>query len=238
MLEIVVNNMNISIVIPVFNEEDTISNTLKTIKEYLTKRRFKYELIVVDDGSKDKTASLLKKHPNIKILLNKKNMGKGYSVKRGVMSAKLDWILFSDVDLSTPIEELDKFIALKDECDVLIGSRNLPESIIEIKQPPLRSAMGKMFSILVRLLFLKGINDSQCGFKLFRKAAAKNIFKRLTIEGFSFDIEALLIARKLGYSIKEIPVRWKNRKESKVRLFSDPIRMFIDIISLKFRKLR
>lgn len=229
--------MKISVIVPTFNEEKCISNSLKRIDRYLKNRNFKYEIIIVDDGSKDKTLEKVKGFINIKILKNKKNMGKGYSVKKGVEAAKMDWILFSDADLSTPIEELDKFILLKDKYDILIGSRNLKESSIEVKQPFFRVSMGKLFAFLVRLFFLKDIKDSQCGFKFFRKDVAKKIFKRLTVNRFSFDVEILLIGMKLGYKIKEVPVRWLNREKSKVRLFSDPIKMVLDLINLKLRKI-
>jgi len=231
---------NISVVIPAYNEKERIKSTLKRIIDYLS-RRYKYEIIIVDDGSSDETASIVKDFARwnkgigkrIILLRNSKNMGKGHSVRRGIMHAKYPLILFSDADLSTPIEELDKFIAFLGNYDIVIASRNLKESNIKLKQPSFRVLLGKTFPLLVNLVLMPEIKDTQCGFKLFKKDAARKIFKVQTLNRFSFDAEVLYIARKKGYNIKEAPVTWINMGGSKVNLLFDPIRMFLDVFRIR-----
>jgi dolichyl-phosphate beta-glucosyltransferase len=200
---------SLSIVIPVYNEEKRIEKTLNKILEYIKIKKIKYEIIIVDDFSKDKTIDVIKKFKEkIIILKNNKNYGKGYSIKKGIENAKNELILFSDADLATPIEELDKMLGFINKFDIIIASRNLKESKIVIKQPFYRQLLGKTFPLLVRLLLISDIKDTQCGFKLFKNDIAKNIVKLQTINRFCFDVELLFIAKKLGYKIKEIPVIW------------------------------
>ena len=142
-------------------------------------------------------------------------------------------ILFTDADLSTPIEELDNFLLLADEFDVLIGSRALPESNIQIRQSFFREYMGKTFNLFVQLLVLRGIKDTQCGFKLFHRQVALDIFHRIKLKGFGFDVEALFVSQKLGYSIKQLPVVWRNSPESRVHIFRSSVEMFKDLFRIK-----
>jgi len=231
--------MSISIIIPAYNEEERIEESLNKILVYLKKNKTKYEIIVVDDGSTDNTAKLVKKFkPSVKVLRNNVNSGKGYSVKKGIENAKYEFILFTDADLATPINELGAMLkVLKKGYDVVIASRNLPESRILTRQPIHRQLSGKTFSLLVRMLLLPGIKDTQCGFKLFRAAAARRISKIQTIFRFCFDVEMLYIAKKLGFKIKEVPVAWVDKKGSRVSLFKDSFSMFIDLIKIKYNGL-
>lgn len=231
--------MQISIIIPAYNEEKRIKKTIESILTYVQKKKYDYEIIVVNDGSTDKTKDVVQEFKNkkIKIIDNLENKGKGFSVKQGFLTATKKWILFSDADLSTPIEELDTFFRYQ-EYDIIIGSRNLPDSLIVIKQPFLRSTLGKIFPFFVRLLLLSEIKDTQCGFKLFKKEVAKKIAEMQTIDGFCFDAEQLFIAKKIGYSVKEIPISWQNDERSKIRIIRDTIQMFMDLMRIKYNNWR
>jgi dolichyl-phosphate beta-glucosyltransferase len=232
--------LSISVVIPAYNEEKRIGKTLRRVISYLNKRKDDYEIIVVDDCSKDRTVEVVKflKNKRLRVLKNRCNLGKGGSVKHGMLSAKKKYVLFSDADLSTPIEEIEKFEKLKDKYDILIGSRALKESDIKIKQPFYRILMGKTFNLIVNILVVWGVKDTQCGFKWFRKDVVKKIFPKQTFNGFSFDVELLFIAKKYGYSIKEIPVTWLNSPDSKVSAVKDSIKMFLDLVKIRINDLR
>jgi dolichyl-phosphate beta-glucosyltransferase len=230
--------VKLSVVIPAYNEEKRISETLKKIESYLHSNHLDYEIIIVDDGSKDNTLGVIynsvSDKSRLSVLVNEINRGKGYSVKRGMLSAKGDLILFSDADLSTPITELDKFLPLIPQYDIIIGSRGLKESNIIDYQPLYRRMMGRMFSSIVKIFSLRGISDSQCGFKLFKSSAVKKIFTNQQIERWGFDVEILYLAKKWGYSIKEMPVTWVNSKGSKLNALKDPLTMFFDILKIRF----
>jgi len=228
--------MEMSVVIPAYNEEKRIEPTLKKAINFLDHNFDKYEIIVVDDCSTDNTnkiASRYKKN-NVKILRNEKNKGKGHSVKRGLLNAKYSLVLFSDSDLATPIEELGKFMNYIKEYDIIIASRNLKGSNIKVKQPVYRQLMGKTFPLLVNLIALRGFKDTQCGFKLFKTDVAKRVVSLQTFERFSFDVEILFIAKKLGYKIKEAPVVWIDKEGSKVNPIKDGIKMLIDLFKIRY----
>lgn len=231
---------SLSIIIPAFNEEKRIISSLKRIESYLQKTGRKAEIIVVDDCSEDHTAAVVATYPSqrVRLLKNPENRGKGFSVRKGVMNAKNQIILFSDADLSTPIEELQKLEQHLSGYDIVIGSRNIAGSRIERKQPWFRSTLGKLFPLLVSLLVFKGIKDTQCGFKLFRAAIAKKIFSKTTIERFGFDVEVLALAQKKGYKIKEVPIRWSNAEGSTVHPLRDSFRMLGEILYIRWRLLR
>jgi dolichyl-phosphate beta-glucosyltransferase len=234
--------MDISIVIPAYNEENRIVATLNKIYNYLKQKQFEFEIIIVDDGSKDKTRQIVenfeKENKEIKLLQHEKNKGKGASVRTGVLIAKGDYILFSDSDLSTPIEELDKllFWVKEKDYDIAIASRGLPDSQIPVPQPWHRRLTGKMFPIMVRLIVTNQFRDTQCGFKLFKKDASKEIFKEQKITGFAFDVEVLYKAILKRYKIKEVPVIWINSASSKVAILRDPLKMLKDLFIIKFLK--
>lgn len=229
----------LSIVIPAYNEEAVIEKTLREVVGYLEGKSLSYEIIVVCDGCKDNTASIaegfVKVNDRISVIDRKTNMGKGFSVKEGCLNAKGEYVIFTDADLSTPIEEVEKLLKwLKSNYDIAIGSRGLKESDIKIHQPWYRETMGKIFNLFVQILVMRGIKDSQCGFKGFKKEVAQKIFRKQTINGFGFDVEILYIARKFGYRIKEVPVRWLNRKESRVNPLIHSIQMLTDLIRIRF----
>jgi len=229
--------MRLSIIIPAYNEENRIGNSLKLILRYLSKQDYNFEIIVVDDGSSDRTIEKVKEIDSsgkIKILKNEINKGKGYSIKKGMLEAMGEYQLFSDADLSTPIEELEKFWKyLNEGYDIVIGSRALKDSILEVRQPFYREFMGRAFNFIVRFILGFKIKDTQCGFKIFKKEVAKHIFSIQKIKGWSFDVEILYIASKLDYKIKEVPVRWINSPSSKVNPLKDALRMFFDVSRLK-----
>ena len=228
----------ISVVIHAFNEADRLPPTIRKIWEYLNKNFNKFEIIVVDDGSRDSTASevesLIKTMKGIKLLRNNTNIGKGCSVKTGVLASSGNIILITDADLSTPIEELEKLAEWVNRgFDIVIGSRGLKDSDIAIRQPWYREKMGKIFNLLVRAVIIGDLKDTQCGFKLFRGSVAKEVFKKSIINGFSFDVEILSIASRSGFSIKEVPVRWLNSPHSTVSIFRDPLIMFFDLVRIR-----
>ncbi|MBI5049031.1 MAG: glycosyltransferase family 2 protein [Deltaproteobacteria bacterium] len=228
----------LSIVIPAYNEEALIEKTLKEVVKYLEEKSFFYEVIVVCDGCKDNTAGLAKEaakaNSKIRVLDRKANMGKGFSVREGCLEARGDYIVFTDADLSTPIQEVEKLLKyLQQGYDIAIGSRALKESDIRIHQPWYRETMGKTFNLFVQAITIKGVKDTQCGFKGFKKEVVQNVFSRQTINGFGFDVEVLYIAGKFGYKIKEVPIRWLNRKESKVNPLTHSLQMMTDLIRIR-----
>ena len=211
-------NYSISVVIPAFDEELRIAETIRRIHEYLTKRSYEFEIIVVDDGSTDKTVnvveSLGKALGNIRLERNSVNKGKGFSVRKGILASSYVLILVSDADLSTPIEELEKLLPYYYEgFDIVIGSRGLKESDIVKRQPWHREGMGKIFNFIVRGIALDGFKDTQCGFKIFKDDVARKIFKLCRIDRFSFDVEMLFIAREMGYRIKRGPYKMEQFSE-------------------------
>ena len=228
----------LSIIIPAYNEEKRIPNTLLKLLNYLSTKSYQWEIILVDDGSTDRTSEIAReviKNNSLTVIKNHLNQGKGYSVKRGVLSSTGNVLLFSDADLSTPIEELDKMLLWIDKgYDIVIGSRALPESIIETRQPWYRQLMGKTFNLLVQSLVLKGFNDTQCGFKCFTRESAFRVFTLQRLTGFAFDVEILYIAQKCSFKIKEQPVRWINSPESKVRLLKGPLSMILELLKIRF----
>jgi dolichyl-phosphate beta-glucosyltransferase len=233
----------LSLTIPTYNEEEVIDNTLKTVVQHLVKGAYSYEIIVVCDGCRDNTASLAQEaarnNSHIKVINRQTNMGKGFSVKEGALSAGGEYIIFTDADLSTPIEEIDKLLKWMEEgYDIVIGSRALAESDIQVHQPWYREKMGKTFNLFVQALAVRGIKDTQCGFKGFRKDVAEKIFPLQTINGFGFDVELLYLAKKYGYTIKEIPVRWINREASRVNPLTHSSQMFLDLIRIRMRDIK
>ena len=231
--------VSVSVVIPTYNEAKRVEKTIGTIGHFLTRKKANYEIVVVDDGSTDGTLNVVRKlqENRVKTLSNRENRGKGHSVKRGVFASAKPWILVTDADLSTPIEELEKFIPHTDH-DVLVGSRALPASQVIVRQPFYRDYGGKLFNMFVQAVTLPGIKDTQCGFKLFRADAARKIFEKHTIDRFGFDVEALYLARKYGFRMKELPVVWKNDPETRVSLLRDPIPMFFDAVRVRLNDLR
>lgn len=232
------NEIYLSIVIPAYNESNRIEATLNQIILYFKNNNFTHEVIIVDDGSTDDTVAKLKnfqsRNGNIKIIRNKINRGKGYSVKKGILASAGNYILFSDADMSVPIEELNNLLPwFKKGYTVVIGSRALAQSNIVIHQKFYREMMGRIFNLFVRLFVLRGMKDTQCGFKCFDGHIVAEIFNRQTIKRFSFDVEILFISRKLGYKIKEVPIQWYNSIDSKVSLTKDAFKMLLDLFRIR-----
>lgn len=233
----------LSIVIPVFNEEKRLPESLKLIFDYCNDRSFSSEIILVDDGSTDNTKEIASEtafqycqsqRVSFRLISYQPNQGKGYAIKTGMLASKGKLALFTDADLSTPITETEKLInMIKAGYDIAIGSRYLPESFIEIRQPLYRRFMGRIFRWLVNWLAVGDVKDTQCGFKLFKQEVIFPIFSRQRIYRFGFDVELLYIAQKLKYKIAETPVRWRNSPYSKVRPFLDSTSMFIDLLRIK-----
>ncbi|QRN85020.1 glycosyltransferase family 2 protein [Clostridia bacterium] len=229
-----------SIILPAYNEENRLGPTLTQIIAYLDGKDWQAEIIVVDDGSTDKTVDLVKgwvkKDARIRLVRNPENKGKGFSVRNGMLHAKGRYRLFSDSDLSTPIEELDKLLdnSIKG-ADVSIGSRSIEGSDVQVAQAFYRVFMGRTFNLLVRLLFHTKMRDTQCGFKLFSKEAVEDIFPKAVINRFGFDVEVLFLAEQLGYTVQEVPIVWINSEETKVSAIRDSIDMFIDLFRIRMR---
>jgi dolichyl-phosphate beta-glucosyltransferase len=231
--------MYLSVIIPAYNEEQRIGNTLRVSQAYLRRQPYASEIIVVDDGSQDGTASLVRAFdtapPAICMVQNGRNRGKGFSVRQGFSHARGEYLLFSDADLSTPIEEVETLLAaLHESCDIAIGSRALPGSRVEVHQPWYRESMGRLFNVFVQALAVPGIHDTQCGFKCFRREAALAICQRMTTERFGFDVEMLYLARRLGYRVREVPVVWRNSPQSRVRVGQDSISMINELLRIRW----
>lgn len=232
--------MHCTIVIPAFNESARITKTLTEIYGYMKQTARPFDLIVIDDGSTDDTTSVVERvwkdfDCEKTLIKNSKNFGKGYSVRLGMGQGRGDYCFFMDADQSTPIQEIEKLIAELDRgFHIAVGSRSLPRSKVEIRQDPKREAMGRVFNLMVRLFCVKGIQDTQCGFKGFKREAALILFGRSKMKGFSFDVEILFLAQRMRFSVSEVPVVWRNDVHSKVRLLSDPFWMFLDLFRMHF----
>jgi dolichyl-phosphate beta-glucosyltransferase len=227
--------MHLSVIIPAYNEGARIESSLMKATEYFDRQSYDCEILVVDDGSRDDTAEVVERHVGgrIRLLRQPRNMGKGAAVRRGMLEAEGDYRMFTDADFSTPIKETGRMLEHLRDFDVVIGSRAIDASYIKEHQPWYRESMGKMFNLLVQVVAVSGIHDTQCGFKGFRAAAAEQIFRRTKIDGFSFDVEALFIARRLKLSIKEIPVEWYNDERSTLNPVSDSLKMFRELLRIR-----
>ena len=232
----------LSIIIPSYNEELRLPATLDKIASYIQSSRRNTEVIVVDDGSKDRTAQLAESYrgklPNLRVLSNDVNRGKGYSVRHGSLEALGEVILFTDADLSAPIEEADKLLAALQDHDVAIGSRAMDRGLIEVHESRFREFAGMVFNAIVRLILRLPFVDTQCGFKAFRRAPSRIIFEQQSIERFGFDPELLYLARHHGLSTIEVPVRWSHSPATKVNMLRDSLQMFLDILIIRCNALQ
>jgi glycosyltransferase involved in cell wall biosynthesis len=226
----------LSIIVPAYNEEKRLPDTLKTLQDYLEQQNFPSEVLVVENGSSDRTleiaADFASSHPQFKAL-HEELRGKGRAVRAGMLAAVGKYRFFGDADLSMPVGEIKRFLPpLIPDPQVVIASREVKGSI-RYGAPEMRHLSGRVFNTLVRWIALPGLQDTQCGFKLFRADAAEDVFRRLTTFGWTFDVEALYIARRHGYTITEIGVPWYYNADSKVRMLSDAWRMFQDLIRIR-----
>jgi glycosyltransferase involved in cell wall biosynthesis len=233
----------LSIVIPAYNEALRIGSTLEKVRQYAETRNYPCELILVDDGSQDETPQILQvfqeRHAKALILRNEPNRGKGFTVRRGVLEARGEFVLFTDADLSAPIEETNKLLAALEAsgADAAVGSRALDRRLIGVHQPWRREMAGRIFNLLVRLFTGLKIRDTQCGLKLFRRATTWRAFEWQRVTGFGFDPEVLFLIQYLGGKIVEVPVRWNDNPATKVHFLRDSTRMFLDLIRLRGRAL-
>lgn len=232
-----------SIVFPAYNEADKIEVNLKKTIEFFDQKDFDYEIVVVEDGGTDETLRILRqleaKFSQLKIYPNEKNIGKGASVKKGILMSRGQYILSSDVDLATPIEEFDKVPEWFEKgFDIVIGSRRIPGAKICVRQPLRRRLLGRGFYILVHLLIFSEIQDTNCGFKCYTKQVAQDIFPKQQLGGWAFDVEHLYIAHKRGFKIKEVPVNWYDSGTSAIKVRRVVPATLIEMLQIKCNTLR
>ncbi|MSQ33089.1 MAG: glycosyltransferase family 2 protein [Dehalococcoidia bacterium] len=231
----------LSIVVPAYNEEARLPESLAQIVACLQSRPFDWEVLVADDGSNDRTAAIVQecsaREGRVR-LLSGPHLGKGGAVRRGMLAARGRYRFLADADLSMPIEQVERFLPpCLDDCDVAIASREAPGAR-RLGEPRRRHLVGRAFNLLVRLVALPGVRDSQCGFKLFTAAAAQALFPLQRLQGWGFDVEVLYLARLQGRRLVEVPIDWHYRKESKVRLFPDALRILGELVLIRWNHLR
>lgn len=237
------NKIYLSVIIPAYNEQRRLPKTLSSIDSYLRKQPYDYEILVVNDGSKDKTAEVVEnlkvKIRNLRLIDNKENQGKGFVVRQGLLEAKGEYRLFTDADNSTSIDQVEKmWPEIKKGYDIVIGSRDVKGAVIPVPQTWIRRRLGDVFNLFTQITCgLWGIWDAQCGFKIFTKEAVEKILPKCKINRFAFDPEILVIAKKLGFKIKEIPVVWINEPESKVK-FKSMIKMGLDLLKIRWNLIK
>lgn len=234
---------DLSIIIPAYNEGSRIGPTIRDIVGYCRTGQRAFELILVDDGSRDDTSSVVRllshEFPELRLIRLAANHGKGYAVRTGVLNAIGRIVLFADADGATPIGEIERLeTALAEGADVAVGSRALRAEGVQVHAKMYRHLIGRTFHHLVERLAVAGVKDTQCGFKLFRSSVAHDLFSRLRINGFTFDVELLVMARRRGYRVAEVPVNWTHKPGSKVRLTSDSLRMAADLLRIRALWLR
>ena len=226
----------LSIIIPAHNEENRLPSTLEQVFDFLKKQSFPSEVVVVENGSTDHTYEIAQafaeQHENLHVIQNDRR-GKGLAIHRGVNEAAGAYIFLCDADLSMPIDEISKFIPPQlQNVDIAIASREAPGAI-RYNEPPYRHITGRVFNTLIRLLVLPGLQDTQCGFKCIRAEVARDIFPYQTLTGWAFDVELLYIARRHGYQLVEIPIDWYFNADSKISVFRDSLRMFLDLLLIR-----
>ena len=234
---------DLSVVIPAYNEQGRLEPTLRSYAGYFRGRAIAFELIVVDDGSRDGTTALVdrvaEELPELRLIRLAENRGKGYAVRSGVVNARGGLVLFADADGATPPEELERLrAAIEAGADVAIGSRVLTTGATTVRARLHRRLIGRAFHLLVRLCGVQDIADTQCGFKLFRGEVAHALFSRMRTAGFSFDVEVLMMARLCGYRIAEVPVNWVHQPGSRINLVTDSVRMAGELLLIRARRQR
>lgn len=232
-----------SVVVPAYNEEDRLEPTVREAAEYFRARRVAAEIIVVDDGSRDATSALVQRlsaeYDEVRLIRLARNRGKGHAVRSGVVNAEGRYVLFADADGSTPMAEIERLdAAIQAGADVAIGSREVGGDGVRVRARLYRRLIGRAFHTLVAALTVRGIRDTQCGFKLLRADVAQELFSRMRMEGFSFDVELLMMAQRRGHCIAEVPVNWTHRSGSRVSLVADSARMARDLFVIRAHALR
>jgi len=234
--------LKLSIIVPSYNEELRLPASLDRIAAYVGASARQTEVLVVDDGSLDQTARVAAAYaeriPNLRVLQNGVNRGKGYSVRHGMLEAKGEVVLFTDADLSAPIEEADKLLAAIGQYDLAIGSRAMDRSLIKVHESAFREFAGIVFNKIVRFVLRLPFVDTQCGFKAFRRERCRIIFEQQRIERFGFDPELLYLARHHGLKSVEIPVRWSHSPATKINMMRDSIQMFVDVFTIRWNAIR
>lgn len=224
--------MELSIVIPAYNEAHRIADTLKQVFDFCDSALSDWEVIVVDDGSSDATGREVGGFERVRYIRNDENRGKGFSVRRGVMAARCECVMFTDADLSAPIVEARRLLrAIEKGADVAIASRRF-DVTTTVDRTPWRRLMATAFRLLVRILVIRGIYDTQCGFKMFTREAARNIFPKQRLAGWGFDVELLYIAHRQHYRVEEIAVSWAESSESRLKWYT-PLSMVLDLIRIR-----
>jgi len=231
----------LSIIIPAYNEEKRLPDSLRTVAEYCRQFDFGWEVIAVVERSTDRTvekaSAVAAQFPQISVIVNQIQKGKGYAIRTGVGLSHGEIVLMMDADLSVPMDYVPRVVdafRADPELDVLVGNRQHPASVIEVRQSAFRERLGKIFNFLVRLIAATELRDTQCGFKALRRQAAIEIFSRQRIDGFAFDVETLMLAERMGFKVRDMPVRWINSPESKVRIVQDSARMLWDLLRVRF----
>lgn len=232
----------LSVVIPAYNEETRLPHSLERIQDYLDRAHPLSEVIIVDDGSTDRTANLVQslqqKAPRLRLVRNEGNRGKGYSVRAGMLAARGEVTLFTDADLSAPIEEVEKLLGALRSADIAIGSRALDRSLIRVHESRSRELAGILFNRMVRIAAGLPFKDTQCGFKAFRTDRARAVFEQQTIEGFGFDPEILFLAKRHGLRTVEVPVVWAHDPRTKVHMTRDSLQMFAALWRIRWNAFR
>jgi dolichyl-phosphate beta-glucosyltransferase len=228
---------DVSLVIPVYNEETRLPRALNSLLDFLGTQGFSWEILIVDDGSIDRTAEIAKEvaeKTGQLHYLHTPHRGKGHAVRTGMLAAGGTFRFYSDADLSVPIDDLSRFLPALEQADVAIGSREAAGAV-RFNEPRYRHAIGRVYNLLVRILLTPGLQDTQCGFKGFRGDVARELFSRQAMEDWGFDVEILYLAQRLGYRIAEVPVHWTYGRHSRIRVLRDIWRMFRDVWRVRWR---
>lgn len=228
-------HVKLTVIIPAYNEEKVIKSTLERVYNFLSKKNYTWEVIVVDDGSKDKTQDIVKAFKRgIGLLRLNKNQGKGAAIRAGIKRSDSEFVIFTDADLSVPINFIDKFVKeLQKGSDVVIGSRRTTGSKILIHQSKIRETLGRVFTVFAKVVTGSNVSDFTCGFKGFNKKAVEGIFTRTLLDRWAYDAEIIFLAKKGGFGVTEIPVQWKNKPDTKVVLTNAVVTSLVDLLKIR-----